>query len=66
MNVRYRVGLSQNERAELMQFVSGDKQAARKLKPAEILLPADAGVSDEGVATSVGVRGPTPAFSKAI
>ena len=59
MNVRYRVGLSQSERAELMQLMSGGKQAARKLKRAQILLAADAGVSDEDIATSVGVGGST-------
>src|SRR5258708_1873903 len=59
MNVRYRVGLSQSERAELMQLMSGGKQAARKLKRAQILLAADAGVSDEDIALSVGVGGAT-------
>jgi hypothetical protein len=32
MNVRYRVELSQTERAELMALLSGGKHAARKLK----------------------------------
>jgi transposase len=59
MNVRYRVELSQSERAELMQLLSGGKQAARKLKRAQILLAADAGVSDEDIAASVGVGGST-------
>ena len=59
MNVRYRVELSQSERAELIQLMSGGKQAARKLKRAQILLAADAGVSDEDIATSVGVGGST-------
>jgi winged helix-turn helix protein len=59
MNVRYRVELSQSERAELMQLMSGGKHAARKLKRAQILLAADAGVNDEEIAASVGVGGST-------
>ena len=59
MNVRYRVELSQTERSELTALPSGGKQAARKLKRAQILLAADAGVSDEDIATSVGVGGST-------
>jgi transposase len=59
MNVRYRVELSQVERAQLTALLSGGKQAARKLKRAQILLAADAGVGDEDIATSVGVGGST-------
>ena len=59
MNVRYRVDLSQDERAELEGLLSGGKQAVRKLKRAQILLAADAGASDEASATSVGVGGST-------
>ena len=59
MNVRYRVELSQTERAELTGLLSGGKHAARKLKRAQILLAADAGASDEAIATSVGVGGST-------
>jgi transposase len=59
MNVRYRVELSQNERAELRTLLSGGKHAARKLKRAQILLAADAGASDDDIATSVGVGGST-------
>ena len=59
MNVRYRVELSQTERSELTALPSGGKQAARKLKRAQILLAADAGVGDEDIATSVGVGGST-------
>ena len=55
MNVRYRVELSQSERDELTAMLSGGKHAARKLKRAQILLAAHAGVSDEDIATSVGV-----------
>src|SRR6202158_1705300 len=59
MNVRYRVELSQDERDELSALLSGGKHAARKLKRAQILLAADAGVSDEEVAISVAVGGST-------
>ena len=45
MNVRYRVELTQYERNELGALLSGGKQAARKLKRAQILLAADAGGS---------------------
>ncbi len=59
MNVRYRVELSQAERDELTRMLSGGKHAARKLKRAQILLAADAGVPDEVIAKSVGVGGST-------
>jgi transposase len=59
MNVRYRVELSQTERAELTTLLSGGKHAARKLKRAQILLGADAGASDDDITTSVGVGGST-------
>jgi len=59
MNVRYRVELSQTERAELTAIVSGGKHAARKLKRAQILLAADAGASNDDIATSVAVGGST-------
>jgi transposase len=59
MNVRYRVMLTQYERHELGTLLSGGKQAARKLKRAQILLAADAGVGDEEIAASVGVGGST-------
>jgi hypothetical protein len=55
MNVRYRVELSQTERAELTALLSGGRHAARKLKRAQILLAAGAGASDDDIATSVGV-----------
>jgi transposase len=55
MNVRYRVELSQAERGELTALLAGGKHSARKLKRAQILLAADAGVSDEDIAASVGV-----------
>ena len=59
MNVRSRVELSHAERTELRALLSGGKQAARKLKRAQILLAADAGASDEAIAASVGVGGST-------
>jgi transposase len=59
MNVRYRVELSQTEWAGLTALLSAGKHAARKLKRAQILLAADAGVSDDDIATSVGVGGST-------
>ena len=52
MNVRYRVTLTQYERNELRALLSGGKSPARKLKRAQILLAADAGVSDEDIALS--------------
>ena len=64
MNVRYRVELSQAERAELGALLSGGKHAARKLKRAQILLAADAGASDEEIARSVGVGGSTVSRTK--
>ena len=59
MNVRYRVELSQAERGELTALLSGGKHSVRKLKRAQILRAADAGTSDEDIATSVGVGGST-------
>ena len=59
MNVRYRVELSQTERDELAALLAGGKHAVRKLKRAQILLAADAGVDDETIAKSVAVGGST-------
>jgi hypothetical protein len=59
MNVRYRVELSQTERADLTALLSGGKHAARKLKRAQILLAADTRASDDDIATNVGVGGST-------
>jgi transposase len=59
MNVRYRVTLTQDERDDLGALLSGGQQAARKLKRAQILLAADAGVGDEEITASVGVGGST-------
>lgn len=59
MNIRYRVELSQTERAGLIALLAGGKHAVRKLKRAQILWAADAGVDDETIAKSVGVGGST-------
>src|SRR3954471_24511744 len=59
MNVRYRVTLTQYEPDELVPLLMGGEQAARKLKRAQILLAADAGVGDEEITASVGVGGST-------
>jgi transposase len=61
MNVRYQVELSQTE---LTALLSGGKHAARKLKRAQILLAADAGASDEDIATGVRVGGSTVYWTK--
>ena len=45
------------ERADLTAMLSGGKLAARKLKRAQILLAADAGISDEAIASSISVGG---------
>ena len=55
MNIRYRVELSEAERAQLVTLLSGGKHAARKIKRAQILLAADAGVGLQLVAA--GQRG---------
>jgi transposase len=59
MNIRYRVALNETERAELTAMLSGGKHAVRKLKRAQILLAADAGIADETIADSVSVGGST-------
>jgi transposase len=59
MNVCYRVELNQAERDQLTALMSGGVHAARKLKRAQILLAADAGVSDEDIAASITVGGST-------
>ena len=59
MNIRHRVELSEAERGALQALLGGGKRAARKLKRAQILLAADAGVPDETIATSLAVGGST-------
>ena len=55
MNVRYRVELSQAERDQLTEMLSGGEHAARKLKRAQILLAADGGMTEAVIAGSLGV-----------
>ena len=59
MNIRNRVDLSEAERAQFTALLSGGKHAACKLKRAQILLAADAGVSDEAIVNSILVGGST-------
>jgi transposase len=59
MNVRYRVELSQSEREQLTGLLNRGRHAARKIRRAQILLAADAGASDETIASTVGVGGST-------
>jgi len=55
MNIRYRVDLSEAERTTLAAMLSGGKHAVRKMKRAQILLAADAGINDAAIASSVSV-----------
>ena len=55
MNVRYRVTLTTEERDELRSLVLAGKASVRRIKRAQILLAADAGSSDETIATNVHV-----------
>src|SRR6266540_6469684 len=64
MNVRYRVELSQAERCELTAMLSKGKRAACQLKPAQILLAADAGRGDEEIVRTVAVSGSTVSRTK--
>jgi transposase len=59
MNVRYRVELSQAERDRLSALVSGGTHPSRRLKRAQILLAAAAGVSDDDIAAAIAVGGST-------
>ena len=55
MKIGYRVELSETERAELQDLVSGGIQPVRRLKRAQILLASEAGHSEEGIAQALGV-----------
>ena len=55
MNIRYRVDLNEAEHAQLTALLHGGTQAVRKIKRAQILLAAAAGVSDEVIASNVSV-----------
>ena len=59
MNIRYRVTLSQTERDQLTALLNGGKHASRKLKRAQILLAADAGIIDDTIAATLSVSGST-------
>ena len=59
MAIRYRVELSEAERGELQAMLGGGKHAARRLKRAQILPAADAGMPDETIARSLAVGGST-------
>jgi transposase len=55
MNIRYRVDLNEAEQTQLAALLNGGNHAVRKIKRAQILLAADAGGSDEAIASSVSV-----------
>jgi transposase len=55
MNVRYVVTLSPQERLDLRAFVNGGSKKVRRIKRAQVLLAADAGATDQQIATSVSV-----------
>ena len=57
MNIRYHVELSESERGELGAVVGGGKHYARKIKPANILLADDSGLSDDDIGAAVAVGG---------
>ena len=59
MNIRYRVELSEAEHMQLTALLGGGRHAVRKLKRAQILLAANAGIADEEIANSVSVGGST-------
>jgi len=53
------VDLNEAERTQLTALLSGGRHAVRKLKRAQILMAADAGIADEDIASSVSVGGST-------
>jgi len=53
VNIRYRVDLNEAERTQLTALLGGGKHPARKLKRAQILMAADAGIADETIAGSL-------------
>ena len=59
MTVQYRVDLTQEERADLMALTRAGTHASRKVKRAQILLAADAGVADAAIVASVATSGST-------
>jgi transposase len=59
MNVRYVVGLTPEERGELEALVAKGTTRGRKLKRAQVLLAADAGMADGTIAATIGVSAAT-------
>ena len=59
MNIRYRIDLNEAEHSQLAALLNGGSHAVRTIKRAQILLAADAGVSDEIIASSVSGGGST-------
>ena len=55
MNVRYRITLSTEERAQLQSLVQGGKGSVRRIKRAQILLAAANRSSDDQIALNVSV-----------
>jgi len=55
MNIRYRVTLSEDERAQLVDLIRRGNAAVRRVKRAQILLASAAGSTDAVIATHVGV-----------
>lgn len=55
MHLRYRVELEESERQQLETLVAGGTRAVRRVKRAQILLAAAAGVSDAEIATTLQV-----------
>jgi transposase len=55
MHIRYRVDLEESEREHLEAIVAGGNRAVRRVKRAQILLAAAAGVSDAVIAASLRV-----------
>src|SRR5688572_30418825 len=55
MNERYIVELTDDERSSLEALVSGGSKRVRDVKRAQILLAADADISDEVIAATVHV-----------
>jgi transposase len=59
MNIRYHVELTAAERGELHGLVGGGRRPARRVKRAQILLAADAGLGDQAICDGVAVGGST-------
>ena len=59
MNLRYSVELTEAERCKLAALMSGGRHSARRIKRAQILQAADAGLGDEAIAAGIAVGGST-------